>query len=103
MPVEKDTVGVGGVIMLLIIYLESLIISTCLVTNTTVPMFTFNKSAANCFRLYILPNSVSSSVPNNLQMWLRQDVDNNNDNEFQLMRRKLIHELEAIEQGRSYS
>jgi len=49
--------------------------------------------------LYILPNSVSSNVPNNLQMWLRQDVDNNNDSEFQLMRRKLIHDLEEIEQG----
>jgi hypothetical protein len=54
------------------------------------------------FRLYIPPNSVSSSVPNNLQKWLRQDVDNNNDYEFQLMRRKLIRELEEIEQGTSY-
>ena len=55
-----------------------------------------------CFRLYILPNSVSSNVPNNLQMWLRQDVDNNNDSEFQLMKRKLVHDLEEIEQGRTY-
>jgi hypothetical protein len=62
-------------------------------------MFTFMKSVMYGFRLYVLPNSVSSNVPNNLQKWLRYDVDNNNDYEFQLMRRKLIQELEEIEQG----
>jgi hypothetical protein len=71
-------------------------------SDTTTITVTFTKCVTYCFRLYILPNSVSSNVPNNLQMWLRQDVDNNNDNEFQLMRRKLIHELEEIEQGRMY-
>jgi hypothetical protein len=55
------------------------------------------------FRLYIPPNSVSSNVPSNLQKWLRHDVDNNNDYEFQLMRRKLVQELEEIEQGTTYS
>ncbi|XP_021927629.1 uncharacterized protein LOC110833627 isoform X2 [Zootermopsis nevadensis] len=49
--------------------------------------------------LYVSSNSLSSNVPNNLQKWLRHDVDNNNDYEFQLMRRKLIQELEEIEQG----
>jgi hypothetical protein len=88
--------------MLLIICQELYILNTWLVTDTTTITFTFAISFIYCFRLYILPNSVSSSVPNNLQVWLRQDVDNNNDNEFQLMRRKLIHELEEIEQGRSY-
>lgn len=48
--------------------------------------------------LYIPPNSVSRNIANNLQMWLWQDMDNN-DNEFHLMRRKLIQELEEIEQG----
>jgi hypothetical protein len=60
------------------------------------------KSVMHCFRLYVPPNSVSRNIANNLQMWLWQDVDNN-DNEFQLMRRKLIQELEEIEQGTIYS
>ncbi|KAJ9599065.1 hypothetical protein L9F63_010457, partial [Diploptera punctata] len=43
-------------------------------------------------------NQISTN-PTNLQKWLRQDVDNNNDVEFQLIKTKLIHELEEIEQG----
>jgi hypothetical protein len=62
----------------------------------------FTKSVMHCFRLYVPPNSVSKNIANNLQMWLWQDVDNN-DNEFHVMRRKLIQELEAIEQGTTYS
>jgi len=73
-----------------------------LFSDTTTITVTFTKSVMYCFRLYILPNSVSSNVPNNLQMWLRQDVDNNNDSEFQLMKRKLVHDLEEIEQGKTY-
>lgn len=49
--------------------------------------------------LYIPQNSTERNVPDNLQKWLRQDVDNNNDYEFQLMRMKLIQELDEIEQG----
>jgi hypothetical protein len=58
----------------------------------------FTKSVMHCFRLYVPPNSVSKNIANNLQMWLRQDMDNN-DSEFHLMRRKLVQELEEIEQG----
>jgi hypothetical protein len=58
----------------------------------------FTKSGMHCFRLYVPPNSVSRNIPNNLQMWLWQDMDNN-DSEFQLMRGKLIQELDEIEQG----
>ncbi|XP_069679434.1 SLAIN motif-containing protein 2-like isoform X2 [Periplaneta americana] len=49
--------------------------------------------------LYIPQNSTGRNVPDNLEKWLRQDIDNNNDYEFQLMRRKLIQELDEIEQG----
>ncbi|PSN40391.1 hypothetical protein C0J52_18172 [Blattella germanica] len=52
--------------------------------------------------LYAPPNSIAGHVsanPTNLQKWLRQDVDNNNDVEFQLIKTKLIHELDEIEQG----
>jgi hypothetical protein len=59
---------------------------------------TFTTSVMHCFRLYVLPNSISRNIANNLQMWLWQDMDNN-DSEFQIMRRKLIQELEEIEQG----
>jgi hypothetical protein len=62
----------------------------------------FTKFVMHCFRLCVPPNSVSKSIAINLQVWLQQDVDNN-DNEFQPMRRKLIQELEEIEQGTSYS
>lgn len=62
-------------------------------------MLTLTKAVTYGCRLYVSSNSLSSNVSNNLQEWLRHDVDNNNDYEFQLMRRKLIQELEEIEQG----
>lgn len=58
----------------------------------------FTESVVLCFRLYVPPNSVSRNIANNLQIWLWQDMDNN-DSEFQLLRGKLIQELEEIEQG----
>nr|CAD7259747.1 unnamed protein product [Timema shepardi] len=52
-----------------------------------------------CNRLYSPPLNAENSVPSNLQKWVRQDIDNNNDYEFQMTRRMLIKKLEDIEQG----
>nr|CAD7573303.1 unnamed protein product [Timema californicum] len=49
--------------------------------------------------LYSPPLNAENSVPSNLHKWVRQDIDNNNDYEFQMTRRMLIKKLEDIEQG----
>jgi hypothetical protein len=85
-----------------IIYEESCIINAGFIYNMLCITCAYTKSVTLCFRLYIPPNSVPRNIANNLLIWLWQDVDTN-DNEFQLMRRKLIQELEETEQGTTYS
>jgi hypothetical protein len=84
-----------------LLLMKNRIINSGFISNMLCITCVFSESVTLCFRLYVPPNSVPRNIANNLLTWLWQDVDTN-DNEFQLMRRKLIQDLEETEQGTTY-